>query len=134
MKKLCIALVLIMSACLLFAGCDAPAEAQTDITHTMPNTEFTTQDTTESTYIFVNPYTAPSTEPVHIHDFLDGSCTTCGEKDPNFGDITYVLNVKSMKFHYLSCKTLPTENRQDTTMSREEIIAAGYSPCNNCDP
>ena len=48
--------------------------------------------------------------------------------------ITYVLNIKSMKVHYLSCKTLPTDNRLDTTMSREEVIAAGYSPCGNCKP
>lgn len=46
----------------------------------------------------------------------------------------YVLNVKTMKFHYPSCDYLPTINRQDTTMSRKEIIAQGYDPCKRCNP
>ena len=49
-------------------------------------------------------------------------------------EITYVLNTKSKVFHYLSCKTLPTANREDTTMSRSEIINAGYKSCGNCKP
>lgn len=50
------------------------------------------------------------------------------------GTVTYVLNVSSKKFHRLSCSFLPTTNRQDTSMSREEIIAMGYTPCKKCNP
>lgn len=47
---------------------------------------------------------------------------------------TYVLNTKSKKFHKSSCSRLPTTNREDTTLSREEIIALGYDPCGFCHP
>ena len=46
----------------------------------------------------------------------------------------YVLNTKSMKFHYPSCSGLPTINRADTTATRDELIAKGYSPCGICKP
>lgn len=48
--------------------------------------------------------------------------------------ITYVLNTKSMKFHYITCHKLPTDNRQDTTLSRDEVIDLGYEPCGLCKP
>lgn len=54
-------------------------------------------------------------------------------KQPATG-IMYVLNPKSMVFHRPTCRNLPTKNRQDTTMTREEIVALGYKPCGNCDP
>ena len=71
------------------------------------------------------------------HNFSNGKCKTCGKVDPQYtvqNETTYVLNVKSKKFHKLSCSRLPTENREDTTMSRAEIIAAGYDPCGYCHP
>ncbi|MBQ3203303.1 MAG: hypothetical protein IJN04_00140 [Clostridia bacterium] len=46
----------------------------------------------------------------------------------------YVLNTDSKKFHYITCRKLPTKNREDVTMSREEIINMGYSPCGICKP
>lgn len=48
--------------------------------------------------------------------------------------ITYVLNTKTKKFHKTSCGSLPTSNRKDTEMSRDEIIAAGYVACKKCNP
>lgn len=49
----------------------------------------------------------------------------------------YVLNTSSYKFHYPSCSSvgkMKATNRMDVTMTREEIIAMGYSPCGNCHP
>ena len=46
----------------------------------------------------------------------------------------YVLNTKSMKFHYPTCSGLPTKNRFDTVATRDELIAKGYSPCGICKP
>lgn len=46
----------------------------------------------------------------------------------------YVLNTKSMKFHYPSCSGLPTKNRADTIAIRDKLIAQGYSPCGICKP
>lgn len=47
---------------------------------------------------------------------------------------TYVLNTSSKKFHRLSCGSLPTKNRKDTEMSRDEIISKGYVPCKKRNP
>lgn len=49
-------------------------------------------------------------------------------------DITYVLNTKTMKFHLAGCGSLPTANRKDTDMSRDEITVQGYEPCSICKP
>lgn len=70
------------------------------------------------------------------HDYYEGYCITCGKDDPDYNstEVTYVLNIKSMKFHRPSCRKLPTENRQDTTMSRDEVISAGYEACGLCHP
>ena len=49
----------------------------------------------------------------------------------------YVLNIKSKKFHWTTCsgvKTMKAENRQDVYMTRDEVIAMGYSPCGTCKP
>lgn len=51
--------------------------------------------------------------------------------------ITYVLNKNTHKFHVPSCSSVDTikdKNREDTTMSRDEVISAGYVPCKRCKP
>lgn len=53
---------------------------------------------------------------------------------PATTELTYVLNVKTKKFHKPSCNSLPTTNRQDSSESRDSIIAQGYSPCKRCNP
>lgn len=57
---------------------------------------------------------------------------TAGSTDKT--ELTYVLNVKTKKFHKPSCNSLPTANRQDSSESRESIIAQGYVPCKRCNP
>lgn len=52
----------------------------------------------------------------------------------NTTEITYVLNVKTKKFHKPTCGSLPTANRQDTSESRDSVIAQGYEPCKKCKP
>lgn len=50
---------------------------------------------------------------------------------------SYVLNTNTMKFHDPGCSSvadIKEKNRQDVEMSRDEIIAAGFSPCGRCDP
>ena len=51
--------------------------------------------------------------------------------------ITYVLNKNTHKFHVPECSSVDTikaKNREDTTMSRDQIIEAGYVPCKRCNP
>lgn len=53
---------------------------------------------------------------------------------PVTNGLTYVLNVKTKKFHYPTCNSLPTTNRQDSSESRDSIVAQGYVPCKRCNP
>ena len=48
--------------------------------------------------------------------------------------LTYIGNVNSKKFHLSTCNTLPAEKNRVYFQTREEAIAAGYSPCGNCNP
>lgn len=47
---------------------------------------------------------------------------------------TYIGNKSSKKFHLPSCSYLPDQNNQVTFDSREDALAAGYSPCGHCHP
>ena len=56
---------------------------------------------------------------------------------PTDGEVTYVLNTRSKKFHEPSCNSvsaMSANNRMDFTGTREEVIKMGYSPCGNCHP
>ncbi|MBP3879653.1 MAG: MBL fold metallo-hydrolase [Lachnospiraceae bacterium] len=49
----------------------------------------------------------------------------------------YVLNNNSMKFHHPWCKSvekISAKNYGESSLSRDELIAQGYSPCGNCNP
>ncbi len=56
------------------------------------------------------------------------------ENASDTSEITYILNVKTKKFHRPSCSSLPTTNRKDTSESRDSVIAQGYEPCKRCNP
>lgn len=50
---------------------------------------------------------------------------------------SYVLNTNSKKFHKPSCGSvgdMSAKNRQDVSLTRDEIIAKGYAPCKRCNP
>lgn len=54
-------------------------------------------------------------------------------------DVTYVLNINSMKFHYPDCGSvadMKQKNRVDVTCSKEELIATypDAQPCKRCNP
>ena len=67
----------------------------------------------------------------------EGNSPEADQDDEPLGEITYVLNTSSKKFHKPNCvhaKNLSSTNRLDTDESRDEIIAKGYSPCGTCKP
>ena len=50
---------------------------------------------------------------------------------------SYVLNTNTYKFHYPSCRDvnrIKDYNRWDVSMTRDEVIGMGYSPCGHCNP
>lgn len=53
------------------------------------------------------------------------------------GNITYVLNTNTKKFHLPTCssvKDMKDKNKQEVTCSRDEVIDMGYVPCKRCNP
>ena len=57
--------------------------------------------------------------------------------EPSDGDVTYILNTNSHKFHYPDCAgvaNMSDANKETYTSSREDLIAQGYEPCGQCNP
>ena len=53
------------------------------------------------------------------------------------GEVTYVCNTNTYKFHYEYCDSvekMKEENKRITSESRDSLIAQGYEPCKNCCP
>ena len=51
--------------------------------------------------------------------------------------VTYILNTRSGRFHLPDCPgaaTISEKNRQNSTATREELLARGYTPCGTCKP
>ena len=49
-------------------------------------------------------------------------------------EYAYIGNLSSKLFHETDCSSLPGEANRIYFTSREEAIAAGYTPCGRCDP
>ncbi|MBR1700480.1 MAG: DNA/RNA non-specific endonuclease [Lachnospiraceae bacterium] len=52
-------------------------------------------------------------------------------------ETTYILNKSSGKFHLPACESVDEMaewNRQESHLSREELIEAGFTPCKMCNP
>ncbi len=96
-------------------------------------TKITTKATTAATT--AKPTTIATTKTTTVATTNTPPVVTMTATSP--AGTTYVLNINSMKFHYPNCyaakKILP-ENRQDVTLTREEIISNGFDPCGICDP
>ena len=60
-----------------------------------------------------------------------------GDPGSRSGQPDYVLNTKSMRFHYPWCQgvqTMSAKNRQDYYGDRETLIQQGYKACGTCNP
>jgi len=52
-------------------------------------------------------------------------------------ELTYILNTNTKRFHDPSCPScteMKPSNRQETTLTRDELIESGYKPCGRCQP
>ena len=106
----------------------ASTEAATTTTKKITTQKTTT--TTKATTITK----APTTTTKKVTTTTTTKKITTTKKTTTAQKTKYVLNTESKKFHYITCGKLPTKNREDVTMSREEIIRMGYSPCGICKP
>lgn len=83
--------------------------------------------------------TDSSSEPSAISDFsvIAADASHITRSAPPGDQQTYVLNKKSKAFHLPSCngvKTMSEKNKIILDGTRDEIIAMGYRPCQNCNP
>lgn len=66
------------------------------------------------------------------------SKTPAGSAPAGVSDNTvYILNNHTMKFHLPDCPSaadIAPSNREESALSREELIGAGYDPCGRCNP
>lgn len=46
----------------------------------------------------------------------------------------YIGSAKTKKFHYFYCSYLPDAENQVPFDTRDDAIAAGYTPCGHCKP
>ena len=74
-------------------------------------------------------------------DYATGESSFIGEmnqvQNESNKEYKYVLNKNSKKFHYKSCSSvsrMKESNKEFSEKSRDELIAAGYSPCGSCKP
>ena len=70
-------------------------------------------------------------------DYATGDSWAEGENTSSDGEITYILNTSSLRFHNPDCAgaaRIAPANRQETTANRELLLAQGYQPCGTCKP
>lgn len=103
------------------------------ITTTITTTSRVVATTTVATVVTTRA-TTPTTKKITTTTKKPTTTTTKKITTTTAQKTKYVLNTESKKFHYITCKKLPTKNREDVTMSREEILSMGYSPCGICKP
>lgn len=78
-------------------------------------------------------------QPGVVIDYATGNSWAEGTETESGGEEeqTYVLNTSTHRFHNPDCSSvtdMKPENRQDYTGSREDLLAAGYTPCGSCKP
>ncbi|MBR4442794.1 MAG: hypothetical protein IKS52_05960 [Clostridia bacterium] len=80
-------------------------------------------------------------EPLEIRRMEETTAPTeedeTGLSDETAAAASWVLNTKSLKFHRPDCQSvqdIKPQNRMDYTGPRDNVVAAGYVPCQRCNP
>ena len=66
-----------------------------------------------------------------------GDETTGDETTGDEVTVTYIINISSKRFHKPTCAgavSMKESNRQESTATRDELIAQNYIPCGTCKP
>ena len=82
------------------------------------------------------PGVVPAKAPDRNTESVEKTGTDTAENNQT-AESLYVLNNNTMKFHRPGCssvKKISEKNYGESSLSRDELIAQGYSPCGNCDP
>ena len=76
-------------------------------------------------------------QPGVVIDYATGDSWADEGSTVSSGETSYVLNTSSHRFHEPDCpgaERISPQNRQETTASRETLLAQGYEPCGTCKP
>lgn len=116
------------------------------ITTTVPKSSFSIQHIEETTTEEIDTtgqiLTEPPTE-TPKKELITETTTESFTEAPNKELVTepithdYVINTNTRKFHYSDCrhaKQIQSQNREDTTCTRDSLIAQDYEPCAVCNP
>ena len=82
------------------------------------------------------PGVVPANAPDRNTESVEKTGTDTAENNQT-AESLYVLNNNTMKFHRPGCSSvqkISEKNYGESSLSRDELIAQGYSPCGNCDP
>ena len=76
---------------------------------------------------------------IELNEGLDASIIdrTILDVDTSESTVAYILNIKSMKFHFPYCSSvtdMKDKNRKEFYGTREALIEMGYKPCGACNP
>ena len=82
------------------------------------------------------PGVVPAKAPDRNRESVEKTGTDAAENNQTAENL-YILNNNTMKFHRPGCSSvqkISEKNYGESSLSRDELIAQGYSPCGNCDP
>lgn len=79
----------------------------------------------------------PNYQPGIAIDYATGESTKMEIRQASEGQVTYILNTSSKKFHLPTCSSvnrMAEKNRREVTKGRDDLLYEGYSPCAVCNP
>lgn len=66
---------------------------------------------------------------------LTGSVSNDSSTPSDEKDVTYIINKNTKKFHLPDCSSVrdtKSQNKKESTLTKEELEKQGYSPCKSC--
>ena len=128
-KLLAICLIMILAiACCIFTSCGADLAASAGGIY---NSDTSEEQDAEEPEASVEDASGVEAEDEDIA--LEAEALNESEADV----MEYVLNTNTKKFHYPDCrsvKQMKDKNKLVEEATREDIMARGYEPCQNCNP
>lgn len=76
-------------------------------------------------------------QPGIVIDYATGDSYLDNDNEDASEEKTYILNQNTKKFHTSNCSSVQqmnAKNRKEFTGTRDELIAQGYEPCQQCHP
>jgi competence protein ComEC len=81
--------------------------------------------------------TTPLTNTLASPGMIPAETTSGTLPEEPTSELSYILNTNTMKFHYYWCRyvsDIAPENFEESSKTRDQLIAEGYVPCKGCNP